>query len=347
MSRVSPSALRTLLCGVAALALSACGGEDDEGAAAPPPAGAGQLVISQANATRVTAEALGTLAASLSVSVDVLGVDQTAANARRALRRLAQATRPALRPPAGAARVRPLAVEELELDCLGGGTSTLTLSTATAGVATPGDFQRQTFNQCVEDGGVVRSGSQQQTLAATNANATLRTFDVVVDDLALALNGLQQSVAGNARVVANTTDANRPTSTTTSERITVTRRVNGTVASTHSITALLRDEVLDAGKGGSSFTTRMTTAGTFPSLGEASFQIETPQPLVKGADIFFASGQIKVTGSGNTSVLITALGDGAGGMNLKIDTNGDGVVDVEQTVTLTDLVAGFQTLVLP
>jgi hypothetical protein len=96
--------------------------------------------------------------------------------------------------------------------------------------------------------------------------------------------------------------------------------------------------------GSSSWTPATWRAAPFPVLGDVSFKVETPAPLVLGGT-FFISGQVRITGAGNTSVLITAAGDGSGSVLLQLDSDGDGVVDLELSITLAELLAEFDIAV--
>jgi hypothetical protein len=348
MFPVFPRTLRTLLCSAGALALVACGGEDDDVAAAPdpaPPVVAAEVSISQANATRVAAEALGSLQASFFVRADVLS-DTAGANAvvgaRKAARSVAAKVLGNLRP--GIAAVRPQAVENQELACEDGGTLTATFSTASDVAATPGDFFQIAFNQCAA-GGVTFDGSLRETLVDFNAEGTLLTLDVAATNFTFAAAGLSQTADGTVRVAVDFTDLGRPSSFTTANLLAGSRSLGGVVVSTYSVSGLQRQEVLDIAAGQFILDTSYVVSGSFPELGEVSFKVETPVPLVEGGT-FFISGQVRITGAGNASVLITAAGDGSDSLLVQVDANGDGVIDLELNVTLAELLAEFETTVL-
>jgi hypothetical protein len=342
MFPVFPRTLRTLLCAAGALALVACGGDDDEAAADVPLAA--EVSISQANATRVAAEALGSLQASFFVRADVL-VEPEGANAVLAARSAARAAAARVlgTPRLGIAGVRPLLLVDQEVACTDSGTLTVTISTASELAATPGDFFQIAFNQCAE-AGVTFNGSVRETLVAFNAEGTLLTLDVAATNLSITVAGRTLSADGTARVAVDFTDVARPASTTTSDRIAGSRSVDGVVVSSYSVSDLQRQEALDIAAGQFILDTSYVASGTFPVLGDVSFKVETPAPLVLGGT-FFISGQVRITGAGNTSVLITAAGDGSGSVLLQLDSDGDGAVDLELSITLAELLAEFDIAV--
>jgi hypothetical protein len=342
MFPVFPRTLRTLLCCAGALALVACGGDDDDAAAEVPLAA--EVSISQANATRVAAEAMGSLQASFFVRADVL-VEPQGVNAVLSARKAARATAAKVMgtPRLGIAGVRPLALVDQEFACTDSGSLTVTISTASDVADTPGDFFQIAFNQCAE-AGVTFNGSVRETLVAINAEGTLLTLDVAATNLSLTVAGRTQSSDGTARVAVDFTDLARPASTTTSDLIAGSRSVDGVVVSSYSVSDLQRQEALDIAAGQFILDTRYVASGTFPVLGSVSFKVETPVPLVIGGT-FFISGQVRITGADNTSVLITAAGDGSDSVLLQLDSDGDGVIDLELSITLAELLAEFDIAV--
>lgn len=72
-------------------------------------------------------------------------------------------------------------------------------------------------------------------------------------------------------------------------------------------------------------TTEITASGQFIHPEEGAVNFRTLQPIIISDDEEILSGQVEITGAGNTRALLTASGDNV--FEVQADTDGDGVYD--------------------
>lgn len=117
----------------------------------------------------------------------------------------------------------------------------------------------------------------------------------------------------------------------TSDLLTTERRIAGVVRATRSLSQVRLQDSQTTSSEDVSLAASFAVSGSFPVLGQISFQVQTPVPLLfQNAKSQPASGVVKASGNGNTSVTATLEGDK---VRLQVDTNGDGTTDVEETLS--------------
>lgn len=316
---------RAVLCSAGVLGLGACGGV--ETADAPPAqVAAPAVVVSQANAARVATEALQAVATSLASVRATEGTGAAAAAgiaSRKAL--VAQAL-------AKAGNVTALATQQQSFNCAGGGSVTVTLTAAALAVLQAGDTLDFAFSFC-KDGAVTTNGALSLKLVSIDtaaAGGTKEVYDTVATNLDQTAGGVLERQNGAVRVtfdnqLIDTRIPGQIDTLATSTSSTVERRINGVskTARTLQNLDLSRKDVQDTNTS-TSFVS-FTATGTFPTLGEASFQVSTITAIIIPAGTFQpTSGEIQATGANGTNVIIRI---GADTVLLEIDTDGNGSVD--------------------
>ncbi len=316
---------RAVLCSAGVLGLGACGGVDTADAPAAQVA-APAVVVSQANAARVATEALQAVAMSLASVRATEGSGAAAAaniGSRKALVAMALAK---------AGGVTAQATQQQSFNCTNGGSVAVTLTAAALAVLQPGDTLDFAFSFCKE-GTVTTNGALNLKLVSIDAAAaggTKEVYDTVATDLDQTVGGVLERQNGAVRMTFNDEliEPRIPGELETlaiSTGSTVERRVNGVSKTTRTLQNLdvFRKDVQDT-KTSTSFVS-FTATGTFPTLGEASFQVSTITAIIIPAGTFQpTSGEIQITGANGTNVIIRI---GADTVLLEIDTNGDAKAD--------------------
>jgi hypothetical protein len=316
---------RAVLCSAGVLGLGACGGIDT----AEPPAAqvaAPAVVVSQANAARVAAEALQAVATSLA-SVRASEGTGSAAAAGIASRKALVA-----RALAQAGGVTAQASRQDSFNCPGGGSATVTLTAAALAVLQAGDTLDFVFSFCKE-GAVTTNGALKLKLVSIDTAATGGTkevYDTVATNLDQTAGGVLERLNGAVRVtfdneLIDTRIPGQVDTLATSTSSTMERRINGASKTTRTLQDLnlLRQDV-DGTKTSASFVS-FTATGTFPGLGEASFKVSTITAIIIPAGTFQpTSGEIQVVGANGTNLIIRI---GADTVLLEIDTDGNGKAD--------------------
>lgn len=319
---------RAVLCSAGVLGLGACGGEVDTAGAAEPPVAAPAVVVSQANAARVATEALQAVASSLASVRATEGSEAAAApgiSSRKALVAKALAT---------AAGVTAQANLQQTFNCSGGGSVAVKLTAAALGALQAGDTMDFVFSLCKE-GAVTTNGALNLKLVSIDiagAGGTLEVYDSVATNLDQTVGGVLERQNGAVRVSFNDElieprIAGELEIKATSLGATTERRINGVSKTTRTLQNLdvFRKDVLTT-RTSTSFVS-FTATGTFPTLGETSFEVSTITAIIIPAGTFQpTSGEIQVKGANGTSVIIRV---GADTVLLEIDTNGDTQADAQ------------------
>jgi hypothetical protein len=322
----------------ASAALVAWGGGGDDGASAAPPIAA-RMTISAATAPPMSAEALQAIGAGSSAAGGVAGqTDPTSAapkgllafkSAARALQRLKVTDRPS---QATSART---------FSCAGGGTFTVTVTLAGASLQA-GDTIRIDFSSCVEAGVTTVGGLSMAIVAIGGTDAApLLTADVLSANFEATIAGVTERTNGTMRITVDQTNPATTLVALSSANITTQRLRSGTVRATRTLANLAVRESLNTATGQTTTTAAFIASGTFPRLAEGSFEVQTPQPIIQdGGAVRPRSGQIRIIGANNASVLATVL---ATGMQLEIDSDGNGTVDTTRTLTWAEIDAQLDT----
>lgn len=308
---------------IAAL-LAACGGG---GGGAAPITQAPRVQITSENAPDVSAQAIDAGGAGSVGSFGSVTGSQSAAT-----KTLAAFAGRASKQALGA---RALATATKTFACSVGGSFTLTATVANpnAGPAA-GDGLTATFNNCQEAFGTA-NGTLSMTFVQIDsaqtyviADATLTTFTVSVGNVAERANG-------SIRLTSDERSATQTITEVSSGGFTFERLVAGQVRATRTLIDYQYRSVETNATGDSSETFSYTATGSFPRLGEVSWQANTTASVVTpGNALHPSSGAGKVTGASGRSVAITVI---ATGLHLDIDQTGDGVVDVTRDLTWAEV----------
>lgn len=318
------AAAAALLAGVAA-----CGGGSSDAPVAP--AQAPRIAITAANAPAVAAQAVDAGSAGfVGNALGVTGVQVDTASARPAsvLRALGTALQQVRLARAPALLTGVTATETVQ--CTGGGTVVFTVDVAVRNELSPGDSATLDFSGCIESG-VTMSGQLALVFTEVNAALTLIAADATATQFAARALGITERIDGTLSLRQDDTDPTRSLLRVSSSRFTFDRLVGSTLRATRSVLDYLYDQTTTVATGATSETFSYVATGSFPRLGEVSFEAATTQPVVTpGGAEHPSSGAGKVTGANGTSVAITVT---ATGVELAVDNDGDG--DIERTITVT------------
>jgi hypothetical protein len=315
-----------LLAACGLLALAACGGGGgDDGPGIPPEAA--RVVITDANAPRVSIEAIQSVQLN-SDSGSIATSDSSAtATANRAVRSVLARTVGRAAP----LRARPLATVQAVEACSGGGTVSDEGTLAQAG-----DSVTLTFNNCTEDGATL-NGSLRFTLVSFNDAGTVFTVDVVLTNLRATTGNVVERLDGSMRMSIDNSNPAQDIVTLSTPFIATERVVAGQVRASRSLRELTMQEVLDNATGNLTTTSAFVASGNFPELGDVSFRVQTVQALVTPVqEVHPTSGVLRVTGANNTSALLTI---GPDTVQVDVDNNGDGTTDTTLTLTWDEILA--------
>jgi hypothetical protein len=319
--------------GVAAASatLVACGGGGDSGGAAPPVAA--RIAVSATTAPPLSAEALQAVNAGSGAAGGVAGQgDPMSASlkdapafksAAKALQRLKSVDR------------RSQATASETFACAGGGNFTVTVTLAGT-VLQGGDTIRIDFSNCAE-AGVTTVGSLSMAIVAVGGTeaAPLVTADLSLANFEATIAGLGERTNGTMRITIDDTNPATTLVALSSSNITTQRLRNGVVRATRSLSDLNVRESINNATGQTTTTAAFIASGNFPRLGEGSFEVQTLQPIIRdGGALRPRTGQIKIIGASNASVLATVV---ATGMQLDIDNDGNGTVDNTRTLTWSEI----------
>lgn len=316
-----------VLCGAGTLGLAACGGgaavnEAGEQAAGP------TVVISQANASRLSTEALQAVAASLASVRASEGRGAAAASVPSLSSRQALVAM-ALNKAGG---ITAQATQQQQINCTGGGTVTVTLTAAALAELQPGDTLDFAFSFCKESD-ITTNGALNLKLVAIDAAAaggTLQVYDTAATNLEQTAGGVLERLNGSARVsfddrLIGERLVGQVDSLATSTAHSIERRINGVSKTTRTIQNLKLSRI-DVQKTLTSVSfVDFTATGTFAELNDAVFKVVTINAIVIPAGKFQpTSGDIQVFGADRTSIIIRI---GADAVSLEVDADGNGTVD--------------------
>jgi hypothetical protein len=309
------------------LGLAACGGVDavDEagGQVAEP-----TVVVSQANASRLSTEALQAVAASLA-SVRASEGNGTAAASVSNLSSRQALVAMALNKAGG---ITAQATQQQRFNCTGGGTVTVTLTAAVLAELQPGDTLDFAFSFCKE-GDITTNGALNLKLVTFDAAATggtLEVYDTVATNLDQVAGGVLERLNGAVRVsfddrLIDERLVGQVDTLATSTANSIERRINGVSKTTRTIENLKLSRI-DVQKTLTSVSfVDFTATGSFAGLNEVTFKVVTVNAIVIPAGSFQpTSGDIQVFGANDTSVIIHI---GPDAVSLDVDADGNGTVD--------------------
>lgn len=325
-----------------AVLLTACGGGGGGGGTAgqgPAPSGPQAVVITEANAKPLAANALdaaqNTNATGSGSALPVAVQVNPSTGGSSSVQLIAQSVRLAANSFSAAALPTGVTVSQT-VACTFGGTETISGHVASSAGLTQGDLLSVNFNNCSEESGTSLNGQISMTIVS--GSATTVPFHVVISTTTTNLSVTDNGVT----VVVNGSVTLDLSATTTSETIVATgaslssrETVSGV---THTTT--LRNFTQTQTISGSLFTGSLSaTVETDSSrLGgtTVSYTITTPTPIVWSETTGTpTAGVIKVVGANNAGLLFTINGDGT--VTIQLDANGDGVYEKTITSTTTEL----------
>lgn len=316
-----------LLAACGLLALAACGGGGgDDGPDIPPEAA--RVVITDANAPRVSIEAIQ----GVQLNSDSGGITASDSSATAAAQRAVRMSVARTLGRSAALQARPLATIQAVTEACSDGGSTVIDGT----LAQAGDSVTLTFNNCTEDG-VTLNGSLRFTLVSVNDTGTAFTVDVVLTNLRATTGNVVERLDGSMRMSLDDSNPAQNTVTLSTPFIATERVVAGEVRASRSLRELTMQEVLDKATLDLTTTSAFVASGSFPELGDVSFRVQTVQALITPAqEVHPTSGVLRVTGANNTSALLTI---GPDTVEIDVDNNGDGTVDTTLFLTWDEILA--------
>jgi hypothetical protein len=323
--------------GLALAFLTACGGGGNDGDGNAPPVNlAPRLAITDTTAPPISAESLQAIDATGNAVGSVAGDSS-----------LSRGVGPAVHKATAAVRglkmrdVRSQATTTETLTCSGGGSITVTINVAGASLQ-GGDSLRFVLNSCREAGSTI-VGTFLMTLVSVSGTGEnlLLTTDVALTDLTTTTAGVTETANGTLRLIIDDTNPAVTQTRATGSSMTTQRIVNGQVVASRTVANFDLRSTLDDATGQGTTTAALIASGTFPRLGEGSFQVETLQPVVTpGGAVRPSSGRLRATGANGGNIVITVQSTG---LLLEIDRDGNGTIDATRTLTwaeVDDLVDG-------
>lgn len=316
--------------GLCAAALVSCGGDGASGSSTSE----SRVAVDAATAPAVSAQALDAGGAGSLDAFGAVGSGSSASAASgatpgtaRLLTSLGRWTREAAlghnRATAQAA-AQGVSIGPRTLACRDGGTVTVEGSAATAGRLSAGDHLGFRFDGCIERFATL-DGTLDLTVVSANVALTLLVADVTADTLTARVGRSDEQLDGDLRVTVDERDSRESVVAVAGDSFRYARSVDGQLRASRTLLDYQARSVTDSGTGDTSTTFSYTVGGSFPRLGEVSWQASTLEPLVTPAGAALpVSGQIEANGAEGSSVAITVT---ATGLHLEIDSSGDGRVD--------------------
>lgn len=314
----------------AVVSLAACGGGGgDAGSPAPTPVQA--VAITETNAPSVAAEAIDAGGAGLGGDAgSLLGLKTSSKTSATSpspmvLKSLASAVQRSLSTQVRSTASGTTATQTVQ--CTNGGSATITVTYASADVVTPGDSASMAFSNCVE-GNSTTNGSLSFTFVNINSNVdpTLVVVDLTASQLTATVGGIGERINGGVRLTADSTDSTKSVVSVAGDSFSFERLVNGTARASRKLSNYSYRIETGTATGTTSETFAYSASGSFPRFGTVSFEAHTTQAVVTPGNASYpTAGAGKVTGANGTSVTITVVADG---VDLGVDSNGDGTVDI-------------------
>jgi hypothetical protein len=302
-------------------ALSGCGGGGGSSGTASTPVGPTQLTLSPSNASTVAAEVMlsagriGSFAAAPTPGAAAASASVRALPAGRAQRLLAILRQPVR--DAGSAAATNCAVSG-------------TFSTVTSGTSAT-----VTFTNCVDVAGVTMNGTEGYSNLATSSSASSTTITAnITDDVTLTAGTVSETESGSfsIQVVLNTSQTTVFSSalfTLSGSTLSVAVSKSGSVVDSVTLSnfniALEYDLTVVPNQLYSTFSYTVASS----ALG-ATYTVTTPQQIKQLVTHQYPyTGQVLISGSNKTRLLITILGDetydppaGQGQIEFQLDTGG-------------------------
>jgi len=309
--------------------LGACGGGGGDGGPAPFQQ-APRVDITAGTAPAVAAQGMDAAGAGGSGAGFLTGVELSVApaEAASAFTALSDALRLSLRARSPAALVGVVTTQTVA--CSGSGNVTITTNVTNPNVPTAGDSASLSFANCVE-GAVTTNGGLSFGFAQIDAAATYVVADATASQFTVTVAGAGPRLNGATRLTIDLRDPALEVVRVASAQFSFDRLLNGNVRASRTLLDFDYGSTLTVASGSTSETFSYTLSGSFPRLGEVSMVVATTQPVVTADGALHpTSGAAKITGRNNKSVAITVLPTG---LQLDIDSNGDGTTDVQVTPT--------------
>jgi hypothetical protein len=187
------------------------------------------------------------------------------------------------------------------------------------------------------EAGTLTSGSLRMAIISIGgtANNPVLTADATITDFVSTEGNVSERSNGRFRV---TVDESNPASTAVtllSDNMSAQRLVGGQLVASRTLTNLSLREVINDTTGQSTATSAFVATGNFPGLGEGSFQVETLQDVITpGGAARPSTGRIRITGAANATIAATVVPTG---VQLEIDRDGNGTVDVTRVLTWAEV----------
>lgn len=328
-----------LLPAVALAALAGCGGggggsSDGGGGDTIAPA----VVITADNAPAVAAQAID--AGSTGFVGDSIGLTGVQAQADGRGAAIATGWRAAAKALRGVRAIPQLVGVQIDatVNCPGGGTLSITGDVASEAALSIGDSVTLAFSRCVAEGGRV-DGTLSFTVTAVNGDDTLLGATATARDFSATAFGITERVDGALSLRIDETDPALSVLRVTSTRLDFDRIVAGRVRASRTLFDYDYRGVTTVSTGVTDERLSFVASGTFRVIGEASFTVETLQPVStpSGAE-HPSAGVLRVTGAEGGTLTATVIADG---LRIEVDDDGDGSIDTTLVRTWVDLDAAL------
>lgn len=315
--------------------LAACGGGgggNDGDAGGTPPAQGNGLRVSTANASAAFGESI------VAGNIGTMTRDDSAPQASQAGRQLTQTAAARTRQLLArvGSRERAQAVDSEELPCLYGGSAVLTLNTASADGLSKGDSMTIEFRDCAEDGEEI-DGTMRHTFVDFNDALTRWVTDTVYTQLTWTAGSQAVRVTqGSMRLTNEDDDSGSLRLVASNGSLSYQRLDAGAVVASATLSGYAFDYAVTPAAISESFS--FHASGSFPALGDASFDVQTLHPFVSVGGALPTSGQLRIDGEAGSRATATITGAHT---LLEIDSDGDGRVDSSEQKTWAELLASI------
>lgn len=312
---------------ISAAMMAGCGGGGDSATTVT----AATSTISSGNAPDVAANAVNAsngISQSGSVSSLITGVTVDASNAGSAglIDTSLQQIYKVLEKQAAANLVAGVTTTQ-SYPCTNGGSISATVSEAVTGTLSSGDSVALTATQCIEGSTTLNGGLSVSfsNLSGTPGSATawsgalglnFKNFSIAAGTEAALANGdmaLSINQLGYQDATASISGNSLQLSLSRSGAVVIDRTL-----SAYSYTGAVKSNL-------ETYSVNFTMTGDFKIASNGAYSVTTTTPFKRLTGAYPYQGALKVTGSGNTSVTLTALDNT--NVRLDIDKNGDGATD--------------------
>lgn len=217
--------------------------------------------------------------------------------------------------------------------CTNGGSISATVNEAVTGTLSSGDSVAVTATQCIEGSLTLNGGFSVSfsNLSGTPGTATAWSGALGLNfkNFSITEGGEAALANGDMALSINQLGYNNATASISGNSLQLSLSRSGAVVIDRTLSAYSYTGTVQSSL--ETYSVNFTMTGDFKSAGNGAYGVTTTTPFKQISGAYPYQGALKVAGSGNTSVTLTALDSTS--VRLDIDKNGDGVTD--ETVNTT------------